>query len=180
VTDGSAKPVSFDYGDIRDGAVKMWMLTRSVFTIKGWVNYTASLVRNYTYIKFPNGTEPIYLFWIGNPPGSMWLGRVVELAKSGDGGYAPVFEAGALPCLAVSGIRGVEDVWAFDKRYVHYLYGNSTNSQRDIFACYAPVVVVGHGGGSGGGEAPHVCASWRDVRYRRWLEVGGEWCTASL
>lgn len=175
VTDGSAKPVSFDHGDIRDGGVKVWMLTGSVFTIKGWVNYTASLVRNYTYIKFTNDTEPIYLFWIGDPPGSMWLGRVVELAKSGDS-YAPVFEAGALPKLTISGIRGAGDVWAFDKRYVHYLYGNASTMDYNVFACYAPVVEVGYRpeGGSGRGlvQTPRICVSWRDVKYRRWLEVG--------
>ncbi|AET32279.1 hypothetical protein [Pyrobaculum ferrireducens] len=55
--------------------------------------------------KTLNDTESICLFWVGSPPGFVRLGRLVKLAKSGDS-YAPVFEAGTLPKLTISGIRG--------------------------------------------------------------------------
>jgi hypothetical protein len=118
VTDGSAKPIVFKYQELEDGYVSVWLKTGSAYTINGWVNYTASLVRGYTYIKFTNDTVPVYLFWIGYPPGSVRLGRVVDLKKEGIG-FAPVFEAGILPNLRVYDIRGVEDVWAFRKQNTH-------------------------------------------------------------
>ena len=169
VTDGSAKPIAFSYQELRDGYVSVWLKTGSAYTVNGWVNYTASLVRGYTYIKFTNDTVPVYLFWIGYPPGSVRLGRVVELRRGGDG-LIPVFEAGTLPYLLVTDIRGAEDVWAFDKKYAHYYYGNAT-WRYNVFACYAPVVEVGYhpedGSGRGLVQTPHVCASWEDVRHRR-------------
>ena len=125
------------------------------YTPSGWVNFTARLLAEPGRLEF-NASQPIYIFWVGAPPNSAYLGRLV---KPGD---HPEFETGKFIFNA-----GATNITWFMRPDVFHLYYGNLSHWPSVFACRrADVTLIGYAEGSSADFQPAVCVNWRGVRYK--------------
>ncbi|MCX8136498.1 hypothetical protein [Pyrobaculum aerophilum] len=122
----------------------------------GWVNFTARLLAEPSRLEF-NASQPIYIFWIGAPPGSAYLGRIVNQ------GWKVVFDTGQTLDTYIN------VTWFNKGDVVHYYYGNLSNWP-SVFACRRVNVTLRNYLGDlykGGVDLqPSVCVNWRPMRFK--------------
>ncbi|MEM1890710.1 MAG: hypothetical protein QXN04_11335 [Pyrobaculum sp.] len=125
------------------------------YTPSGWVNFTARLLAEPGRLEF-NASQPIYIFWVGAPPNSAYLGRLVKL------GNDPVFEDGRSIFNA-----NAENITWFMRPDVFHLYYGNLSDWPSVFACRrADVTLIGYAEGSSADFQPAVCVNWRIVRFK--------------
>ncbi|MGK0549522.1 MAG: hypothetical protein ABWU84_07825 [Pyrobaculum sp.] len=124
------------------------------YTPSGWVNFTARLLAEPGRLEF-NASQPIYIFWVGAPPNSAYLGRLVKL------GNDPVFEDGR----SIFNANAENITWFMRPDVFHLYYGNLSHWP-SVFACRrADVTLIGYAEGSSADFQPAVCVNWYGVRY---------------
>ena len=125
------------------------------YTPSGWVNFTARLLAEPGRLEF-NASQPIYIFWVGAPPNSAYLGRLVKP------GVHPEFETGKFIFNA-----GATNITWFMRPDVFHLYYGNLSDWPSVFACRrADVTLIGYAEGSSADFQPAVCVNWRIVRFK--------------